>query len=91
MPARKSAFIRENENPAAQLMLDPPSALRRFCAASHAKGTRTFPTHRRHRDKTVPNLHSRKTFGLGCGLYFLEFIILRINFRRKCETQIDIL
>jgi len=39
VPARKSAFICENENPAAQLMLDPPSALRRFCAVSVEKGS----------------------------------------------------
>jgi hypothetical protein len=62
--------------PAAQLMLDFPFRLRSFCAASVERVREHLQSRASHKPKSGSNLCLWKPLEPGCGLYFLEAIIL---------------
>jgi hypothetical protein len=71
VPARKTAILHENENAAAQSVLDSSSDLRSFCAALNGIGSPTFAARHPTRDEIGVEPPSGSLRGGGAELWII--------------------
>ncbi len=84
VPARKTPHSAKMKMSAAQLMLDLPSGLRRFCAASVKKGSRTFAAPRRLQDvMRVESLFPEARLGCALDYFFWKLSFYKLISAKK--------